>query len=320
MSFSDLLDRFPSLSAVVAGDLMLDQYIFGRATRISPEAPVMVVRQTATRSVPGGAANVARNVRALGARAHVAGLIGDDDAGRLLAKMLSSDSQASLTVDPARTTTTKTRVLADHAHQVLRIDHEVSDPPSPAVEEELLGQTRRAMQRADVLILSDYLKGALPGSLVRALIEDAKARGIPVVANPKPGSLASYQGSTLVSLNRGEAANALGEADLETDRAIEAASSLRRESGAESLIITLGEDGVAVAGPQSFLVPAPKVEVYDTAGAGDTVIAAIALGLAASGFSQEVFSFAVHAGAAVVRKVGVATPSEQDLAQIRSLA
>lgn len=319
MTAEELLRRFGALRAVVVGDLMLDEYLVGHATRISPEAPVMVVRQTDTRHVAGGAANVARNLAALGARTSVVGVAGEDAAGEGLARSLAVNGlTADLVIDPLRPTTRKTRVLADHAHQVLRIDLESDAPLDTDVASEVASRAEARLEEADVLVLSDYLKGTLTPALVAQLIAMARRRSVPVVANPKPRSLAAFDGADLVSLNRVEAAEASGRIrGLPTDEAEEAAREIAREFGLRALLVTLGEAGmVAVQGTQTVRVAAPKVEVYDTAGAGDTVIATVALGTAAAGFEPSVFQLAAATSAAVVRKVGVATPSPDDLAEI----
>lgn len=319
MTSADLLKRFPSLRAVVVGDLMLDEYLIGHATRISPEAPVMVVRQTETRHVAGGAANVARNLAALGAQTTVVGVVGEDAAGEGLANSLRGTGlTADLVTDPLRPTTRKTRVLADHAHQVLRIDLESDAPLDPDVADQVAERAEARLAEADVLILSDYLKGTLTPPLVERLIRSTRLAGVSVVANPKPRSLAAFSGADLVSLNRVEAAEAAGRVrGLLTDEAEDAAREIERRFRLDALLVTLGEAGMlAVRGSQTVRVAAPKVEVYDTAGAGDTVIATVALGFAAAGFDRAIFQLAAETSAAVVRKVGVATPTPDDLASI----
>ena len=300
---------------------MLDEYVFGRATRISPEAPVMVVRHQRTSRVPGGAANVARNVIALGGEARTIGVAGCDEAGNLLESSLLEHgfNGVLLLRDPDRATTRKTRVLADHTHQVLRIDHEDDGPVNEEVQSKIMAGAQRAVGETDVVVLSDYLKGVLSEDVAQAVIAEAKKLRKPVVVNPKPRSLKNYQGATLISLNRAEASEALGlHYGLSDDQALDSAQKLREISNADAVLITLGESGMAAAGKESFFVQAPKVEVYDTAGAGDTVVATVALGLASAGFRREVFELAGRTAATVVKHVGVATPSASDLESIRS--
>lgn len=317
---ASLLDRFPRVRAVVLGDLMLDEYLFGSATRISPEAPVMVVRQERTAHVPGGAANVARNIVALGGQASILGVAGEDEAAERLGRELESEGieARGIVRDGTRATTRKTRVVADHSHQVLRIDHEDDAPVSQDIERKLCAALDLQLPGAGVLVLSDYLKGALTPAVATHAIDAARSAGIPVIVNPKPRSLSSYQGATLVSLNRAEATAALDLwQPLEDADAEEAARTLRARLGVDVLLVTLGESGLLAVGPETIRVGAPRVEVYDTAGAGDTVVAAVALGWAVEGCTRPVFELAAQAAARVVQHVGVAVPSAQDLEALR---
>ena len=322
MTSGELLGRFQGLRALVIGDLMLDEYIFGRAARISPEAPVMVIRQTSTDRLPGGAANVARNLLALGARTRILGVVGCDEAGELLRQSLRDQGLEAehLVADPTRPTTRKTRVVADHSHQVLRIDHEDEAGVPVEAETKLVDAALQMVGDTDVIVLSDYLKGALTQRLAREVIERARKAGVPVVANPKPRSLSLYEKASLVSLNRSEAAEALGLwAGLPDDNAVSAARQILERQKSDSVLVTLGESGMVAVGPSDVRVNAPRVEVYDTAGAGDTVIATVALGYAAAGFERAVFELAAQTAASVVKHVGVATPSVEDLDRMRSI-
>src|SRR5260221_4696404 len=246
---------------------MLDEYIMGRATRISPEAPVMVVRQQSTMSMPGGAANVAKNVIALGGYATIVGIVGCDGAAETLKRSLAEQhiDHASLVHDPSRPTTRKTRVLADHAHQVLRIDHEDEQPLSASAEEDLLQQALALVDAHQVVVLSDYLKGALTPRVAGAIIERAGTHGIPTVVNPKPRSLGQYRGATLISLNRAEASEALQNwHGIQDEEAVGAAEQLKNSLGVSKVLITLGESGLAASADTNYRIPAPRVEVYYT--------------------------------------------------------
>lgn len=317
-SLGEILNRFQGRRALVVGDLMLDEYIFGQATRISQEAPVMVVRQSGTRAVPGGAANVAGNMVAMGASVSMVGVVGEDAPGATLASSLETFGvEATLVRDASRPTTRKTRILANHAHQVLRVDHEDETPVTGLVEDEVLDRSLAAMSGVDVVLVSDYTKGAVTGRIIRGLVQEGRRLGVPVVANPKPKSLPYYEGAALVSLNRYEAGNAAGLGrGVTADEAEGVARELRERLGVGHLVVTLGGDGMAAAGETSFRIPAVPVEVYDEAGAGDTVIATVALGIGADAFSRELLVLATHTAAAVIRKVGVAVPSADDLAEI----
>ena len=319
MKFRSLYESFQGLPILVVGDLMLDEYIVGKATRISPEAPVMVVKQRRTFSVPGGAANVAKNVEALGGRATVIGVVGEDSAGRELQEGLGE--HGALVPDSTRPTSRKTRILADTAHQVLRVDHESDEAIDPDVEESVIGNVREHNSGARALLLSDYNKGVLTAGVISNCIQLARQNGIPIVANAKPTGLSFYSGADLVSLNAREASEAVGAKDILrqsngsglSDMPRDTALKLQRDHKIGHILITLGEYGMCT---ESFYISPEKVEVFDTAGAGDTTIAAVALGMASVGFQPNIFEFAAQASAAVVTHVGVAVPSRDDIERI----
>lgn len=322
MKFRDLLKSFGDKHVLVLGDLMLDEYIVGKATRISPEAPVMVVKQQRTFAVPGGAANVGKNIDALGGRATVIGVVGEDPAGIDLQEALGESG--FVVPDPNRPTTRKTRVLADTAHQVLRVDHESEEPLDPDMEDAVMEAVAERIKESHAVLLSDYTKGVLTPGVVARTIKLATEQGIPVIANAKPASVAFYSGATLVSLNAKEAAEAVGVKDILrypngkglTDMPRETAIKLHRDHRIDHILITLGEYGMCT---EAFYIGPQKVEVFDTAGAGDTTIATVALGMAAKGFDPLIFELAAHASAAVVSHVGVAVPSREDLERIRAV-
>jgi D-beta-D-heptose 7-phosphate kinase/D-beta-D-heptose 1-phosphate adenosyltransferase len=322
LRIGEILDSIQGLRVVVVGDLMLDEYIFGSVNRISPEAPVPIVAHKSSRSVPGGAANVAKNAAALGAEVIVVGLVGEDDAGRRLEAALREIDGVTgrLVPDPDRPTTRKMRVIANQAHQVLRVDFESSHAAEGLVEDGLIAAANRAMDEADVVILSDYLKGSLTERVVASILANAKTKGVLSAANPKPASAAFFSGAGLLSLNRIEIAALMGREPETCTQAQELAGEARRQLGVGCVLATMGDRGLAANWDGGTAeVVAPTVEVYDTAGAGDTVIAAAALGYARCGLNTDVFRFAVEASARVVRHVGVAVPSPQDLADMQTL-
>ena len=320
MKVPQYLAEFPKKSSLVVGDLMLDEYIFGSASRISQEAPVIVVKQNRVSSVPGGAANVAMNLMALGANTGVVGVIGDDQAANDLENSLKLSGVEPIKIfrDPTRPTTRKTRVIANHSHQVLRIDIEEETPIGSSMIESLVAQVKTCAQGRDVLLLSDYQKGAIPGPVIERIVALGKELKVPVVANAKPGSAHFYRGADVVSLNRFEASSAMGYLNpITDDMAVETAKKLREKLEIDSLVITLGASGMVVANDhESQSVPAIRVEVYDEAGAGDTVIATLALCATCGPIGVEALRLASHTAACVVRKVGVAVPSAEDLQQI----
>ena len=320
MNGKDYLKKFHGLSVLVVGDLMLDEYIYGQATRVSQEAPVLVVKQSKVSSVPGGAANVAMNLMALGAKTGIIGIAGQDKAGDDLENALKLSGIAPILIqrDPARPTTRKTRVVANHSHQVLRIDHEDDRPIPESICSSIVEQVQVNSEGREVILLSDYQKGAIPQSVVERIVAFGRAKGIPVVANAKPGTLSFYRGAAMVSLNRFEASAAIGSAKpIGDDQAAPVAKMLREQYNIDNLVVTLGGSGMVVASSESTSqVPAVRVEVYDEAGAGDTVIATLALCSALGSLSETSLYLATHTAASVVRKPGVAVPSEDDLDQI----
>lgn len=322
MGFSALLDSFAGKRAVVLGDVMLDEYVFGTIDRISPEAPVMVVRKRRMEHVPGGAANVAKNVAALGGTATVIGIVGEDESGKRFQSSLQEGSGIEYRVlsSPHRVTTCKTRIIANHSHQVLRIDEETVEDLGDEDQARLIDFVRGALAEADVLVMSDYRKGVLTESLVREVIRLAREASVPVVVNAKPGSARFFSGAELMTLNKSEA-EALGEAVIgSVSDAVSVAKRAGEVCGVKCPVVTLGDKGmVAVWEGQEAVVPAPEVEAYDVAGAGDTALATLALGLAAKGLDSAIFELAVQTSAKVVQHVGVAVPGPGDLASIRAL-
>lgn len=310
---SSVFSRYADQRALVVGDLMLDVYVEGRATRVSQEAPVLVVRQHSRRAVAGGAANVAMNLRALGLSTHVIGIAGDDAEGDELVSALAGHP-ATLLRDPQRPTTVKTRVLADAAHQVLRIDHESTEPLADASQTELLSAVESALDATDLVLLSDYQKGVLTAPTIAAILNLANTRNVPVVANAKPNSFRLYRGAAVVSLNQPETEAVLGRSVLPSEVPATAAS-LADQHGIEDVVITLGKHGL---GNREFWADAPVVEVFDTAGAGDTAIATLAAARGRGPLRQDDLWLATRTAAAVVAKVGVAVPSPLDLARIEA--
>lgn len=321
MKYADLLAQFESIHLTVVGDVMLDEYVFGSAERISPEAPVMVIRQGSRSAVPGGAANVARNLVALGAASTVVGVLGDDrDGDELESRLQGSGQTTRLLKVEGRPTTRKTRIVANHSHQVLRIDHEVTTDLPEATQERLLETVKAEVKGSSGILMSDYQKGVLGKRVTHEVIELARCQDVPVFANAKPHTAHLYQGSHLITLNRGEASVAAGVEIASVESAMEVAHRLRKQHSVECVAITLGEKGMVGAWSNGEVaVPAPRVEAYDVAGAGDTAVSALALAITAKGIHPTAFQFAVQVAALVVQHVGVAVPNESDLATLRSL-
>ena len=313
---AELLSPIAEVRCLVLGDAMLDEYIWGVAERISPEAPVMVVRRERITRVPGGAANVINCVRALGARAGIVAVVGADSAGEDLARKLheAGADPIALLVAEDRPTTLKTRVVA-HSQQVVRIDHELRGP-LPADLAQRLGETAaESLDGCDGLLLSDYDKGVLTPESIPALLATAGERGVRVAVNAKPRCAEQYRGVELVTVNRVEAEALCGFSPDTPDSAGRAAEAIGTRLGTRLVLVTLGGQGAVLwssDGGTEHLPPVP-IEVYDTAGAGDTTIAATHLALCAGATPREAVELAMRAAAVVVKKVGVQTASPGEI-------
>lgn len=305
----DLIAKMQGTDVLVVGDLMLDVYLWGRPTRISPESPVMVVEIERESSVPGGAANVANNVLALGGRATVVGVVGEDNEGKNLLEQLEGAGARDASVfETGRPTTTKTRLVAQ-SQQLMRFDKEQVGPISADTEDALRAAVRNAMSSAQTVIVSDYAKGVVTSGLARWLVAECTERGLPLFLNAKPGSARLFEGKTVVTLNRSEAEAVLG-APAGERVAIE----VREALGVQAAVVTLGSGGMVWAeGEASGSAPAVPVEVYDVAGAGDTVVTVMALAITHGSGMAEAAALASLAASVVVGKLGVATASSDEL-------
>ncbi len=300
------------------GDLMLDDFVYGEVGRISPEAPAPVLSVSRSEVVIGGAGNVARNVAALGARCIFVGVIGDDEAGRMLTAALRSDPliEAHLVVDRSRPTTRKVRFVSEHhSTHLLRADWEHAKPIDAAAERTLLDYALAALPRATALALSDYAKGALTRNVIRTLIDEARKLGKPVVVDPKGKDFSIYQDATLITPNRQELADATRHAAVTDADIVAAAAALNDAVGSAAVLVTRSEAGMTLvpAGGAPVHVPAYPVKVRDVSGAGDTVVAVLAAVLAMKGEFEDAMRVANAAAAVVVGKRGTATVTPAEL-------
>ncbi len=313
-------DRLLSLLAAakakriaVVGDAMLDVYLRGDVDRISPEAPVPVVRVKERRHALGGAANVVQNVRGLGADCDFVSAVGTDPGATTLRGMLDAigvDSKTMITID--RPTTMKTRVVA-RGQQVVRVDEEEDEDLSGFEVVKLAKVLDKAIDRADALVLEDYNKGVLVPDVITRAVERARRRGIPIIVDPKYRNFFQYRGATVFKPNRRELESALGaEVDLEHPDALPAALA---KLGVEHLLLTLGADGMALISSTGDVKRIPTVarEVYDVVGAGDTVTAYLAAILAAGGSPVEAAVIANYAAGVEVGKSGAATVNADEV-------
>jgi rfaE bifunctional protein kinase chain/domain len=311
-----LTDGFSGKRIIVLGDVMLDEFIWGRVKRISPEAPVPVVEVERQTLALGGAGNVASNLIALGAVPLTLGVVGDDnDAERLrIALETLGVPTSGLVVDSVRPTTLKTRIIA-HNQQVVRADRESRLPLPQAAEDLVIDVFRREVESADGLVISDYSKGVLTAGVLKSVLSIANERGLTVCLDPKLRSFTHYQPVTIITPNHQEAAEAAGVATDGEAGVVEAGRLILRSIECKAVLITRGEEGMSLFTQDGDVTHIPTVarEVYDVTGAGDTVAATLALALVSGATFGEAAMLANHAAGVVVGKLGTATVTCEEL-------
>jgi D-beta-D-heptose 7-phosphate kinase/D-beta-D-heptose 1-phosphate adenosyltransferase len=318
-----ILADFPQQRILVVGDVMLDRFLWGKVSRISPEAPVPVVEINRESLFPGGAANVARNLRALGSSVSILGVLGDDDTGENLRELLDQQgvSTDGLIVDPNRPTTLKTRIVA-HGQQVVRFDREKCVDLPPQIERKVLEHFESRLENVSAVIFEDYAKGLLSQRLLNAMQRLAHQARKVTAADPNSRSRIRYSGLTAVTPNRSEAFAAAGLPPLEPaedvlrdEALLRVGQALLRMWKPRNLLVTLGEDGMCLFRPDKkpHHIPTVAQEVFDVSGAGDTVIATLVLALAAKADAVDAAEISNHAAGVVVGKVGTATCSPEEL-------
>lgn len=313
----EMLDAAAGGIVLVVGDAMLDRYLSGSVERISPEAPVPVVRVDGESTALGGAANVAAGVVALGAGCRLVATVGEDPSGAELRALLDAKGveSAGLVVDPGRPTTQKTRILARH-QQILRIDRETAAPPDDAVARELREKAMSALDGADVLVLEDYDKGVLSPELAAALLSEASRKGIPSVVDPKLRHFFDFQGAWLFKPNVRELAAALGVETAPLDE--DGLRPLLERLGCQNLLLTLGEAGMVLLSrdsPGTCRIPSRAREVFDVTGAGDTVIATLSAALIGGAELPTAASLANVAAGIEVSRLGAVPVTREELLQ-----
>jgi D-glycero-beta-D-manno-heptose-7-phosphate kinase len=312
---SEILQALRDRYVVVLGDVMLDEFVWGDVTRISPEAPVPVVDVRRESVHLGGAANVLANLVALGARGSVVGVIGNDVTGERLRAGLRDlgTHDHSLVVDETRPSTTKTRIVA-HSQLVVRADRESRTPVGAQVEEKIVACLKDELKRADAFVVSDYDKGVVTRAILEEILPIAYQRA-PVLIDPKLRNFNFYRPATLVTPNHFEALRMSGSDDISDDGSHHAAKVIREKLGCDAVLITRGDRGMMLLGAdgEPVYVETAAREVYDVTGAGDTVIAALAGALATGATMLEAASLANHAAGIVVGKVGTATATANEL-------
>jgi D-beta-D-heptose 7-phosphate kinase/D-beta-D-heptose 1-phosphate adenosyltransferase len=304
----DVLARLRAPRVFVLGDLILDRYVWGSVNRVSPEAPVQILNVEREEFRPGGASNVVKNLATLGARVSCGGVLGSDESGRELLRLLRSAGAdtAAVVRDSRKPTSVKTRMIA-HNQQMLRVDSEKADPVGPDVQKRLLQASLRAAARADLAVISDYNKGTLPDALCQRFIRQAKC---PTLVGLKSRDYRKYARATGASLNRSELLTVSREDDV--DRG---ARKVLRELSLKFLVVTLGERGMRVYSKDAapFTLPAAARQVYDVTGAGDTSLAAFGLAYASGLTLEECAILSNAAAGVVVAKVGTETVTRDEL-------
>lgn len=321
VALSGAVSRFSSAKVLVIGDIIIDHFLWGAATRISPEAPVPVVNVEREDLMLGGSANVVRNIVSLGGNGALCGIVGDDHMGRKIIELLHTlGTPTDGLVIGQRPTTVKTRVVA-HGQQVVRFDRETVGPPSTTSLQALLDFLANSIRQFDAIIVSDYAKGVISDQLMtplRAMLEGLRldeGRSIPLIVDPKPKNMPCFVGATVITPNHHEACLMAGMQIHDEVSLAAAARQIRDDLGCKAVLITRGENGMALLQENDQLVTIPTMakEVFDVTGAGDTVAATLSLALASGCTMHDAAMLANHAAGIVVGKVGTASVSALEL-------
>ncbi|MAL79241.1 MAG: bifunctional heptose 7-phosphate kinase/heptose 1-phosphate adenyltransferase [Sneathiella sp.] len=316
-SLLKIMDKLADIEALVIGDVMLDRFVYGRASRISPEAPIPILSITHQSQMPGGAGNVVRNIASLGGRARLVSVVGEDAEGIELEALFKTHNamMPHLVKSVGRPTTVKTRFIAD-GQQLLRGDHEASHPLQPKTAGNVLKTFQEVAASADIIVLSDYAKGVLSDTVLRHVIAHAKGKGIPVIADPKSRDFSRYAGVTLLTPNRKEMVAASGMPCDTNYQVEEAARSLMAKAGISAILVTRSEAGMSlVTADEAHHIRAEAQEVFDVSGAGDSVVAALALAVAAGASLKDAARIANLAGGIAVSKSGTAAVTKAEVKQ-----
>lgn len=311
-----LLEKFKGKKVVVVGDIMLDKYIWGEVSRISPEAPVQVVHVQKESFSPGGAANVATNAASLKGEVHMVGMTGDDVEREILLTELKTNNVNTDGVfsDKDKPTIMKMRVMG-RSQQLLRVDYEKKEHLCPDVEQKIREHLDKIIKESDVVIISDYAKGVVSEKVIKFVIDESKRHGKPVVVDPKPQNKERYKGATLITPNHAEACQMAG-VEIDNDERIHKIGEALMDELDTSILLTRGEKGMSVfdEGKDVVTISTKAKEVYDVTGAGDTVVATAALALAAGASTKEAAILANHAAGIKVGKIGTSSITVKELA------
>ncbi|MFH1454336.1 MAG: D-glycero-beta-D-manno-heptose-7-phosphate kinase [Armatimonadota bacterium] len=315
----NILSSFKTLKVLVIGDCMMDYWVWGTVNRISPEAPVPVVEVDSYSFTPGGAANVVNNLCALGAKVSLSGVIGKDFIGKLLKKDLRAKGVdvKGIVEDKGRPTTLKTRIVA-HNQQVVRTDYEkIAAVPKNTIDQ-LLVKIDGNIKSYDAVLISDYAKGMLCKEFVDELISKCRKSKVKIIAGPKPVNIDLFKDADCISLNKSEAASASGITIKDEKSLFKAGQALLDRTCAGAIIITRGEEGMSIfeKGKKPVHVPALASQVYDVSGAGDTVVSVFSLAVASGASVKDAAVLSNYAASIVVRKVGTATVTTDELKEV----
>ena len=313
---SGIIENFNNAKVMVVGDLILDEFIWGKVSRISPEAPVPVVWVERESFMPGGASNVANNIAALGAKVDLVGIVGRDDRGRILKNELSKRgvSIGGIVVDSKRPTTLKSRVIA-HKQQVVRIDKEHINSVRGKQLSKIISYIKKKIDEIDILIIEDYGKGLITPELLKAIVPLAKKFKKTISVDPKEDHFSFYKGVTVITPNAEEASKAVG-IKIDDKKSIdEVGKRLLKKLRCKMALITLGERGMALFRQDRTptYIPTTAQEVYDVSGAGDTVIGTFSVSLASGAKETEAAYIANYAAGIAVGKIGIAVISREEL-------
>lgn len=312
----NIIQSFGRARVLVIGDLMLDEYVWGKVSRISPEAPVPVVWVDKESFMPGGASNVANNIAALGGRVMLAGVVGNDERGRVLKKELKKKGidTGGIFTDASRPTILKTRVIAYH-QQVVRIDREKTEPMASQITSRLIKYIRNKMAGIDALVIEDYGKGVITPQLLTAIVRAARKEKKIIVVDPKEENFSYYKGITAITPNQQEASQAAGLQIKDEKTLTEAGKRIMKKLNCRIVLITRGELGMRLfpRGRKAVNIPTVAQAVFDVSGAGDTVAAAFSLALSCKAEPVIAAHIANYAAGIVVGKLGTATVSRNEL-------
>jgi D-glycero-beta-D-manno-heptose-7-phosphate kinase len=316
-AFKKIIPKFSKAKILVIGDLILDEFVWGEVSRISPEAPVPVVWVKSESFMPGGAANVANNIASLGANVYMAGIVGNDERAGILKEglMKKGINIDGVISDDSRPTTLKTRVVANHHQQVVRIDREKIDGISASVLDKIIAYAKDIIDEIDAVIIEDYGKGVISAKLLREVLSIAKKKKKIITVDPKEEHFAYYKGVTALTPNHHEAGRAIGIKPKDSENILKIGKALVEKLKCEGVLVTLGENGMQLFQKNGAITHIPTVaqEVFDVSGAGDTVISVFTLALALGVDMKDAAYISNIAAGIVVGKVGIAVITQKEL-------